>query len=397
MSSDFTEPNAPRYRGPDARTQIEGLDALRSISFVTSWAAAPTGTKLPDFASVGSSRSNEDPHLEAFWQEPSSSTRAPEPPRAAATKPAGTAERVAGRHHSSQSRSDEMLRQHGDRFASFSLIGGGIFAAGLALQAVLTGGLHVPSFISYIVQAVVSVEASFLLNRWLTWRGVKTPFWSSFWRYNTQKAITVTANLILYAGLLKLGLNYLIANILLTIVFTFVNYVGADKFVFLRGSKQLVVAVTGPLPIITGPMPVLRLDRQHAPRSRRTRREMPSISVVIPVRSNEATIRAAVESILQQDYPMLRELILVGSPGDSTWPALRAIGDPRLFIIETETPPGIRDANFKRDLGIRETSGDLVSLIDSNMVIPQGWMSNAVASANGERGGLRRGRHALDP
>jgi putative flippase GtrA len=378
VSSDLTEPNTPRYRGPDARTQIEGLEALRSMSFATDWVAAPTDTKVPNFAPVGNGRSYGDPRLESFEREPSSLTRAPQPPKGAATKPAGTGERVAGRHHSSQSRGDELLRQHGDRFASFSLIGGGIFVAGLAIQAVLTGGLHVASFISYIVQAVVSVEASFLLNRWLTWRGVKTPFWSSFWRYNAQKVITVTANLILYAGLLKLGLNYLVANILLTIVFTFVNYVGADKFVFLRGSRQLVAAVTGPLPIITGPMPVLRVDRQSAPQSRRTRREMPSISVVIPVRSNEATIRAAVESILRQDYPMLRELLLVGSPGESTWSALRGIDDPRLFVMETETPPGVRDANFKRDLGIRETSADLVSLIDSDMVIPPSWMSDAV-------------------
>ena len=52
-----------------------------------------------------------------------------------------------------------LLRRHGARFASFSVIGGGIFIAGLLIQAVLTSGLHVPSFISYIFQAVVSVEA----------------------------------------------------------------------------------------------------------------------------------------------------------------------------------------------------------------------------------------------
>ena len=57
-------------------------------------------------------------------------------------------------------------------------------------------------------------------------------------------------------------------------------------------------------------------------------------------------------------------------PGDSTWSALWDVDDPRLLVMETETPPGIRDANFKRDLGIRRSSGDLVSLIDSDMVIP---------------------------
>jgi glycosyltransferase involved in cell wall biosynthesis len=236
----------------------------------------------------------------------------------------------------------------------------------------------VNSLLSYVAQAVISVEASYFLNRWLTWKGVRTPFWGSFLRYNLQKVVTVTANLILYGILLKLGVEYLLDNILLTIVFTFVNYIGADRLVFLRGSKQMVAAVTGPLPILTGPMPMLRLDKQPAARSYPSRRELPSVSVVIPVRSNEKTILAAVESVLSQDYPLLRELILVGSPNESTWSALRGLQDPRLVAIEVETPPGIRDANFKRDLGIRETSGDLVSLIDSDMVIPPDWMSNAV-------------------
>ena len=266
------------------------------------------------------------------------------------------------------------------------MIGGGVFIAGLLIQAVLTSGFHVPSLASYLVQAIVSVESSYFLNRWVTWKGTPTPFWGSFLRFNLQKVVTVTANLIAYWILLKLGVEYLLANILLTVVFTFINYVGADRLVFLRGGRQIVAAVTGPLPIITGPMPVLRVDRQPAPRAdghlvtepRPSRRELPSISVIIPVRGNEATIRAAVDSILGQDYPFLRELILVGSPGDSTWSALRGVDDPRLFVTETQTPPGVRDANYKRDFGIRQTSGDLVSLIDSDMIIPPDWMSTAV-------------------
>jgi len=307
--------------------------------------------------------------LQPFSVQPSGETRRQ-------ARPSG--ERAAGRHHASQSRGDELLRQHGSRFASFSVIGGGIFIAGLLIQVVLTSGFHVPSLASYLVQAIVSVESSYLLNRWVTWKGTRTPFWESFLRFNLQKVVTVTANLIAYWILLRLGVEYLLDNILLTVIFTFVNYVGADRLVFLRGGRQIVAAVTGPLPIITGPMPVLRVDRQPVTEPRRFRRELPSISVIIPVRGNEATIRAAIDSILRQDYPLLRELILVGSPGDATWSALRDVNDPRLFVTETETPPGIRDANFKRDRGIRKASGDLISLIDSDMIIPPDWMSTAV-------------------
>lgn len=338
------------YTGPDTSTQLVALRELERI-------ASGQG------------------HAYRYRPDGSPSSRSKS---VAVEVPVFADEPVPGRHHAPDAGRTAVVRRHAGRFTSFSLIGGGIFAAGLLIQALLTGGLHVPSFESYLVQAVVSVESSFLLNRWFTWRDARTPFGQAFWRFNAQKVITVTMNLILYAGLLKLGMNYLLANILLTVIFTFVNYVGADRFVFLRGSKQLVAAVTGPLPVITGPIPVVRPDRQRAPRRRPVRRDLPSISVVIPVRGNEKTIRAAVESILHQDYPMLRELILVGSPRDSTWKALTDVGDRRLVILETETPPGIRDANFKRDLGIRETSGDLVSLIDSDMVIPPHWMSNAV-------------------
>lgn len=293
-----------------------------------------------------------------------------------------------GRGRASPAKRDDILRRHGRRFASFSVIGGGVFIAGLLLQAALTTGLHVNSLVSYLVQAVVSVESSYFLNRWLTWKEAKASFLGSFLRFNLQKAVTVTTNLILYGILLKLGVEYLLDNVLLTVVFTFVNYIGADRLVFLRGGRHMVAAVTGPLPLLrTGPQPALRTtgplpaphpDQRPRPRAGVSGRELPSVSVVIPVRSNERTILAAVESVLGQDYPELRELVLVGSRNDSTWSALRGVRDPRLHITEADAPPGIRDANFKRDLGIRQTTGDLVSLIDSDMVIPPDWLSNAV-------------------
>ena len=108
----------------------------------------------------------------------------------------------------------------------------------------------------------------------------------------------------MYAFLLKLGVEYLLDNVLLTIVFTFVNYIGADKLVFLRESRRWYpAAISGPM---SQPRPDQRTDLYQRPRG-----EMLSVSVVIPVRANEKTIRAAVDSILGQDYAHLRELILV--------------------------------------------------------------------------------------
>ena len=121
------------------------------------------------------------------------------------------------------------LERRGARFVVFSAIGGAVFLMGLGLQAVLTGAWHMQPIVSYAIQAVVSVESSFLLNRWLTWRDRATPFWIAFARFNAQKTVTIALNLALYEGLLRLGVNYLVANVALTAVFTVVNYVAGDR------------------------------------------------------------------------------------------------------------------------------------------------------------------------
>jgi putative flippase GtrA/GT2 family glycosyltransferase len=255
------------------------------------------------------------------------------------------------------------LGPHASRFVIFGSIGGAVFLMGLAMQFELTGRWHVPPVISYMIQAVVSVEASFVLNRWLTWRDRATPLWTALWRFNIQKAVTITINLALYAGLLRLGVNYLLANIVLTAAFTVVNYVVGDSFVFVPGKARQAE--------------IPKSAAQAAPAWMRNR-SLPRVSVVIPCGANEATIGAAVQSLLDQDYPHLHEIVVIGSPGDSTWKGLTNIVDPRLVLWEQETPPGIRDANFKRDVGVRMTAGELIALVDSDVVLPSDWMSRAV-------------------
>ena len=254
------------------------------------------------------------------------------------------------------------LERRGARFVVFSAIGAVVFVMGLGLQAVLTGVAHMQPIVSYAIQAVVSVESSFLLNRWLTWRDRATPFGIAFARFNVQKTVTIALNLALYEGLLRLGMNYLVANVALTVVFTVVNYVAGDRLVFIRLKARAAKPASAAVP-----------DRART-------RSTPWVSVVIPCRNNAGTIGAAVRSLLDQNYPRLQEIILIGSPGDDTWEGLAGLDDPRLAIYELETPPGVRDANYKRDAAIRGTSGDLIALVDSDVVLPRDWMSRAVAA-----------------
>jgi succinoglycan biosynthesis protein ExoA len=106
--------------------------------------------------------------------------------------------------------------------------------------------------------------------------------------------------------------------------------------------------------------------------------DCPSVSVVVPCKGNERTIRATVEALLNQHYPALEEVILVGSTNDSTWSALADIRDARLIILEHETTPARRDPNVKRDMGIQKSRGEVLALADSDIVMSRTWLSRAV-------------------
>jgi glycosyltransferase involved in cell wall biosynthesis len=115
----------------------------------------------------------------------------------------------------------------------------------------------------------------------------------------------------------------------------------------------------------------------------------PTVSVVITCRNNERTIRAAVQSVFDQGYPRLAQIILVGSPwADATWRALRGLDDRRLTICELTVPPGLRDVSFKRDSGIKLATSDLVALLDGNVALPPDWLTRAQLALSQSRAGF---------
>jgi putative flippase GtrA len=266
----------------------------------------------------------------------------------------------------------DLLTRHGftSRFSVFSLIGAGVFFAGLALQVALVRYCRTGPDWSYAAQAVFSIELSYLLNRYLTWRDRTVGFWAAAWKFNAQKALMTVINMAAYALLVRVGMEYVVANVLLTAISTPINYFAGDLLVFARGARGGVPEST-----VKPSMPAV----------------LPAVSVVIPCKASERTIRATVESFLTQEYPALAELILVGDVDDSTWTVLDDINDPRLILIEQERTPGRRDPNVKRDKGITKSSGDVIALADSDIVVDPGWIGRAVALLNGQGGGLVAG------
>lgn len=272
---------------------------------------------------------------------------------------------LAARH----AKTDEGLVGHGRRFTAFSLIGVVVLALGIGVQAVLER-MHLGHYVSYCGQAVFSIELSFLLNHTITWRHRGHSPRAAFVRFNIQKFALTVPNLLIYALLLRVpGVTWLIANLGTTVIFTIVNYVGGDLWAFqgLNAPVRERTRLGRPVPAISGPPPTLS-DMEV----------LPTVSVIIPCKRSERTIRATVEALLGQDYPELVEVILVGDVDDSTWAALQDITDPRLVMLEQEQTPGHRDPNIKRAKGIRNAIGDVLALADSDIVMDPDWLSRGI-------------------
>jgi putative flippase GtrA/GT2 family glycosyltransferase len=263
---------------------------------------------------------------------------------------------------------------HRARFLKFSVVGAALFWLGIGLQALLTGEWHVGAATSFAVQGVISVELSYLANRYWTWRTEPVSFWRAWRRFNAQKIVASLANLGVYLVLLRLGVNYLAANVLTTAVFAVVNYAGAHYWAFRPGGRggrrgAAAPAALAPLPPVPPAVPAAPVIRPVTTRT---------VSVIVPCRGNEQTIRATVDSLLGQDYPGLAEVILVGSVSDTTWQALADVTDSRLVIMEQPDGTGLRDPNVKRDTGIRRASGEVLALADSDIAMRPDWLSRGL-------------------
>lgn len=140
-----------------------------------------------------------------------------------------------------------VLSEHGRRLTSFSLIGFGVFALGIFLQAFLVRFMRIPAVPAYIIQVVLSVQANFVANLRWTWNDRNAPFWRSCLRYNVKRAAGTLLSLALYPLLIKIGMNYLLANGVLVVLLTPANYALGHWWTFAARSQRLPgSAGTGP-------------------------------------------------------------------------------------------------------------------------------------------------------
>lgn len=122
------------------------------------------------------------------------------------------------------------------RQLSFAAVGLLVMAVGFVVLAVLIGPCGMNAHLAYLVQALVSVELSFLLSRYWTWRdrraSSRADTGREWLRFHTSRMLSIPANQALFSVLLISGCNALVANGWCVTATTVFNYSVSHRLVF---------------------------------------------------------------------------------------------------------------------------------------------------------------------
>jgi putative flippase GtrA len=116
------------------------------------------------------------------------------------------------------------------RLALFAVNGLNVFAIGLLIQVLLVRYVGMSHVWSYVVQTIMSVQLSFLLSRFLTWRDRDVALTRALARFNVQQLAITGFGMVGYAGLERLGMNYIAANVGVTAVLTPVSFFTSHRW-----------------------------------------------------------------------------------------------------------------------------------------------------------------------
>lgn len=92
-------------------------------------------------------------------------------------------------------------------------------------------------------------------------------------------------------------------------------------------------------------------------------REIPSVSVVIPTHNRPHVVRRAVESALNQTFPVAEVIVVVDGGDSATLAVLAGVKDTRLVIEPLSVAGG---AGAARNFGISRAQGDFVAFLDDD-------------------------------
>lgn len=94
-------------------------------------------------------------------------------------------------------------------------------------------------------------------------------------------------------------------------------------------------------------------------------------TVIIPAHNAEATIEKCVVSVLKNDYSDFEVIVVDDRSTDNTRQSIAHISDKRLRVFTNESASG---ASPSRNLGIKESAGDILLFLDSDSYVGPDWV-----------------------
>lgn len=158
-------------------------------------------------------------------------------------------------------------------------------------------------------------------------------------------------------------------------------------------SSTLAAALAGPLLVANGTIFLSHaLQRRKIPRLASVSGvalspavRLPAVTVVIPARDEAATVRASVDSLLRQDYPDLRLVLIDDRSTDGTgqiMDELAAAHPGRVGMLSVEyLPPGWLGKNHALWLGASRAEGDWLLFTDADVIFEPTCVRRAVTYA----------------
>jgi len=100
----------------------------------------------------------------------------------------------------------------------------------------------------------------------------------------------------------------------------------------------------------------------------------PSISIIIPSYNSRKTITQCLNSVLNQSYQGINEVIVVDSSDDGTDEIIsRSFPSFKLIHLEKKTLAGAA-----RNIGVRATNSEYIAFTDSDCIVDYYWIENII-------------------
>jgi putative flippase GtrA len=122
------------------------------------------------------------------------------------------------------------------RVSAFAAVGLGVSALSFGTLALLIELLGWSPHVAYVIQAAVSIEANFLLQRRITWRDRRHngTVWGQWVRFHSSRVATVPVNQAGFSALTFAGVPFWAANAACIGGTAVVNFLTAHLWVFRR-------------------------------------------------------------------------------------------------------------------------------------------------------------------